>query len=431
MSPRAATRPEALLTVADHIGTLAATRSLGRAGVPIVMADPHLLAPARWSRYVTQARSCPDAGADPKGFFAWLEELGAREPGRVLYPTSDDVALLYAMNEAALSRSYRLYVPTLPAILGLLDKWRLYEACVSCGVDAPRTWAVSGPHDLERIAAEATFPVVIKPRTQAFLSPHQKGRVALDAAALAASWADLARATSYAPMLLDLAPEEKAPIVQEFTDTIAEGIVNLSGFVDETGELFVVEASRKVLQWPRRLGIGLCFEAVGARPELADAVLRLCKRFGYRGAFEVEFLRSDDGRDLLIDFNPRFYGQMEFDVARGLDLPWLVYLAALGERAELERAVHTARERTRGAIGTRHYVNRLELELVMRLRRLAGAMSREELRRWRAWLREGRGQTVDAVFDRGDWLPGVVGATAAVLRRAAHPRSTWRGAKEQ
>jgi predicted ATP-grasp superfamily ATP-dependent carboligase len=424
-------RPEVLLTVADHIGTLAATRSLGRAGVRVVMADPHLLAPARWSRYVTRTLSCPDASEDPKGFIEWLLALGAREPGKVLYPTSDDVALLYTMNADALGRHYKLYLPTLRSMLGLLDKWRLYQACLALEIDTPRTWLATSAADLARVRAEARFPVVIKPCTQAFLSPHQKGRIAHDAASLGDRYAALEHATRYAPMLLELAPEEKAPIVQAFSDTIAEGIVNVSGFVDETGELFVAEASRKVLQWPRRLGIGMCFEAVEPHPRLADSVARICSHFGYHGAFEVEFLPSPDGRDLLIDFNPRFYGQMGFDVARGLDLPWLVYLAALGERAELARAVKTTRERTKGAVGTRHYTNRIELEIVMRLRRIAGAMTRDELLGWRRWLAAGRGQTTDAVLDRGDWMPGILEATTAVFRRAVHPRSTWRGAKER
>lgn len=422
--------PEALLTVADHIGTLAATRSLGRAGVPVVMADAHRLAPARWSRYVTRRLDCPDPGAAPEAFLAWLLDLGAREPGKVLYPTSDDVALLYAANADALGRHFRTYLPARDAMLAMLDKWRLYEACVAEGVPTPRTWRADGPEELAAIAREATFPLVLKPRTQCFLVPHQKGRVARDAAELAAQHADLAAATRYAPMLLALAPEDRAPIAQAFSDTVERGIVNLSGFVDETGDLFVAEASRKVLQYPRRLGIGMCFEAVPVPAALADAVRRLCLRVGHRGAFEVEFVPSPEG-DELIDFNPRFYGQMAFDVQRGLDLPWLVYLAAIGERAELERAVHLARARIGGAVGMRHYTNRVELEVVMRLRRMAGAMSRAELRRWRRWLRDGRHQTVDAVFDRDDWVPGVVGAANAVIARALHPRSAWRGAKER
>ena len=52
-------------------------------------------------------------------------------------------------------------------------------------------------------------------------------------------------------------------------------------------------------------------------------------RIGYFGVFEAEFIRLGDER-LLIDFNPRFFGQMGFDVARGLPIVGLAYEAALG-----------------------------------------------------------------------------------------------------
>jgi hypothetical protein len=56
-----------------------------------------------------------------------------------------------------------------------------------------------------------------------------------------------------------------------------------------------------------------------------------------RGIFEVELIA--DGANLhAIDLNPRAFGFVELDMARGSDLPWLWYcmtqerLAPLGER---------------------------------------------------------------------------------------------------
>jgi hypothetical protein len=48
----------------------------------------------------------------------------------------------------------------------------------------------------------------------------------------------------------------------------------------------------------------------------------------------LEFIRAG-GKQLLIDFNPRFYSQMGFDIARGSPLPLLVYEAACGHEAQL------------------------------------------------------------------------------------------------
>jgi D-aspartate ligase len=187
----------------------------------------------------------------------------------------------------------------------------------------------------------------------------------------------------------------------------------------------VVRASRKVLQWPARLGVGLCFEDVEVRPSLAESIARLCRHVGYFGPFEVEFVHAD-GRYQLIDFNPRFFGQIGFDVSRGLDVPYLVYLAAAGERRELERAVRDAREQTVKAPGA--YCHRIDLEITLRLQSWAGRISRKDYERWRGWL--ARHRVTDAVMDRDDWGPGLAEATSALVRRAVHPRSTWRFAQE-
>lgn len=420
--------PEVLLTVAGYYGTLAAARSLGRAGIGVVVADGHRFAAARFSRHVKRVVSCPDPDVSPAAFVEWLLAFGASEPGRVLYATSDDVAWLLARHKDDLSRVYRLYTPGIDVVRTLLNKWKLYEACRAVGVEAPTTWLPRSEEDLAALQREARFPLVIKPQTQAFLVPHQKGRVVREPRALLDLHRDFLASTSQDPRFAEENPDARLPIVQTFAESAAHGVYNLSGFVDATGDLFAVEASRKLLQWPRRLGVGLCFEGAPLRRDLEDGVLRLCRKLGYYGAFEVEFV-EDAGRSLLIDFNPRFFGQMAFDVARGLDLPRLVYLAAIGDSAGLRRAVLAA-QATVGEREGRVYGNRIETEITLRLLRWAGRIDAAEDAQWHQWLSGSRARRNDAVLDRRDWKPGAVEVLGAVLRRLAHPRSTWRSAHE-
>jgi predicted ATP-grasp superfamily ATP-dependent carboligase len=413
--------------MATYHGTLAAARSLGRRGVPVVVADADPLAPARWSRHVRRTFDCPPVESAPAQFLDWLLSLGAREPGRVLFTTSDCLAWAFARHRKVLAERYRLYVPDVDVVYTLLNKWRLYRVCLELGIDVPPTWLPKGADDLSCAERAIGFPAVIKPQTQVFLSPHQKGRVVPDAGALPRLYRDFQVATKHSPFLLDFDPSASAPIVQSYVETEGCGIYALSGFIDDSGELFAVRASRKVLQWPPRLGIGLCFEDVEVHASLAADVVRLCKHVGYFGAFEIEFVRRE-GRWQLIDFNPRFFGQMGFDVSRGLDLPYLAYLAASGERQELERAIAAAR-RPENAPPSGVYCHRFDLEIALRLQRLAGRLTRQDCDRWRAWLASHR--VTDAVLDWEDWAPGLAEATAGLMRRAAHPRSTWRFANER
>ncbi|HEY0096066.1 MAG TPA: carbamoyl-phosphate synthase, partial [Archangium sp.] len=411
-------RPPILLTMADYYGTLAAVRSLGRLGIPVTVAESKLLAPARWSRYVTRRVECPDVG-DSDAFLQWLLRFGEAEPGHVLYPTSDDMAWLFALHREELGKHFRMYQPGVDVIYGLLNKQRLHDLCKDVGLDVPDTWFPEGEGDLEKVAAEARFPVLLKPQTQILFESHVKGSQVERASELLPRYREFLERNRYGQKLLEYDSKANRPMVQAFYTEAAQNIFSLSGFVDRTGELFVARGALKVLQRPRKLGIGLCFEEVPVEPELAEKVRALCKKLGYHGTFEVEFIRVG-GRQLLIDFNPRFFSQMGFDVARGMPLPLFVYEAASGNE---ERLAQVAREALAWK-GTGQYIycHRGIFELLLRAQGLSGRLSSQEVRQWREWYARHSERAVDAVIDIGDWVPWVVDVAMHLRFYARHPK---------
>jgi len=411
-------RPPILLTMADYYGTLAAARSLGRLGIPITMAESKLLAPARWSRYVTRRVECPDVG-DSDAFLEWLLRFGEKNPGHVLYPTSDDMAWLFALHRDELSPHFRMYQPEVDAIYGLLNKQRLHDLCKDVGLDVPETWFPENEADLERVAAEARFPVLLKPQTQILFESHVKGAQVERASELLPRHREFLERNRYGRKLLAYDARANRPMVQAFYPEAAQNIFSMSGFVDRTGELFVARGALKVLQRPRKLGIGLCFEEVPVDTALAEKVRQLCKKLGYFGTFEVEFIRAG-GRQLLIDFNPRFYSQMGFDIARGMPLPLFVYEAASGHEDRLDEVARAALEWKGG--GQYIYCHRGIFELLLRAQGLSGRLSSQEVTHWREWYARNRERAVDAVMDPGDWVPWMVDVAMHLRSYARHPR---------
>ncbi|ATB30034.1 carbamoyl-phosphate synthase [Melittangium boletus] len=411
-------RPPILLTMADYYGTLAAARSLGRLGIPITMAESKLLAPARWSRYVTRRVECPDVG-DSDAFLEWLLRFGAKNPGHVLYPTSDDMAWLFALHKDELAPHFRMYQPGVDAIYGLLNKQRLHDLCKDVGLDVPETWFPENEADLERVAAEARFPVLLKPQTQILFESHVKGSQVERASELLPRHREFLERNRYGRKLLAYDARANRPMVQAFYPEAAQNIFSMSGFVDRSGEWFVARGALKVLQRPRKLGIGLCFEEVPVDTELAEKVRQLCKKLGYFGTFEVEFIRAG-GRQLLIDFNPRFYSQMGFDIARGMPLPLFVYEAASGHEDRLGEVARAALE-WKGA-GQYIYCHRGIFELLLRAQGLSGRLSSNEVTHWREWYARNRERAVDAVIDTGDWVPWMVDVAMHLRSYARHPR---------
>jgi D-aspartate ligase len=411
-----------LLSAADSLGTLAAVRCLGRRGVRVSVADTRRLAPALWSRHTTCAVRCPPVGR-VGALVDWLVGFGRDHPGHVLYPCSDDLAWIYARHADRLSSHFRLWQPPLAVMERLLSKRLLAQAAQEAGLSVPRTFWAAREEDLGPIAAEARFPLLIKPQTQVLFEPHMKGRLVRNQEELIRAWRSFREAAHHAPELAAVQPDVSLPILQAYSASSSRGVYTMTGFVDETGELFVAAASRKVLQWPRLLGVGICFEEASLLPEVAAKVRALCREVGYFGAFEVEFL-EDDGAHALIDFNPRFYGEMALEVDRGLPLPWLVYLAALGRRDELRREVEQARAAAN--LTGRIYYHRTRFKAMLFLQRLSGAMSRDEVDRWLAWLAAHRGRVTDPVSDPEDRRPAYFDVAIAVAAYLRHPRAFLR-----
>ncbi len=419
------TAPGFLLTMPGYDGTLAAVRCLGSHGVPAYVATDQLLAPATWSRHVSRRFACP-APRPVEELLSWLLAFGRRHRGHVLYPTSDDLAWLFATNERELARYFRLYSPPLEVILRVLDKRELYRAARDVGIATPASGFPTDEAGVEPLASGLPYPVLIKPRTQALLSSKVKGEVVVDTRGAADRYRAFMAENRYADAIVAQIPNVVFPMLQEYSASAAGSIYSLSGFCGKSDDEFVVRASVKVLQWPRRVGVGICFEDAPVDPDLAVRLRSLCSHLGYFGVFEAEFVKS--GRDYqLIDFNPRFFGQMGFDVARELPAPHLVYLGAHGDREGLGRAVERARAWRPD--GRRVYVNRVALESSLLLERLLSVCSAQDARRWQSWRSQAGTQTTDAFAVDGDRLPALVRGASQLFHVVRHPRSVIRATR--
>jgi D-aspartate ligase len=409
-----------LLLGADYYGTLAAARCYGRAGIDVVMADDNRRARGLYSRYVRDKLAHPPLSS-PAALLDWLCAWGDRHPGTLLYPPNDHLAWLFAAHGERLSRSFVTYSPGEDTVLTLLDKKRLHDACAEVGIDVPVTHALGEAGADSPIVDRLRWPVLLKPRTQVYLESGIKGFIVEDRAALRAELARYRALVRFNPVLTDRHPDVAEPMVQEYLTAAETSIFSVSGFVAKDGRI-ALRAAMKVLQRPRKVGIGLCFEGRAIEEELGDKLAALCKRVGYFGSFESEFIVDGDKR-LLIDMNPRFYSQMGFDVARGLPIPLLVWHAARGDEEHL--SAELAKAYAWRPTGHEVYCHKTMLDMVLTLQGLSGQMSRADVRRWRSWYAEharARGVT-DAVRDREDRVPAMIDAAQWATHFAKHPRS--------
>ncbi len=412
-------RPPVILANSGYLGTLAAARSLGRAGIRVIAADPSSWTLTRYSRHTAQYVKCPKS-EDTSEWIDWLISLGQRGPRCAVYATSDAVSFALARHKNELAKYFHLYQPDIETILNVLDKKRLLQCARDAGLGAPDTWLPKSAEEAGQIAAELGTPLLIKPRSQLAHRQMTKARIVnANPMMVRDLFTEFEEDAAWDSEFLRIVPDAKSPMIQRFYPASVGAVYSLSGFRQQNGRT-IFRAARKTLQIPRQAGTGICFEPVALERELAERTKLLCERIGYYGVFELEFIREDQDF-MLIDFNGRFYGQLAYDIGRGMDLPRLAYEAATGGASDVEQVFAESSESDES--NSVAYCYRLELKLTGRFWRILGKMGKEEWRQWQQWPDGKFKAVVDAVADPADPIPGVVDVVQYVTRAMRHPRS--------
>lgn len=409
-----------LLTMGGYNGTLAAARDLGSQGIHIVLAD-HLTDTATYaSRHIARRLQCPDV-TDTLAFMAWLLDFGKAEPGFVLYATCDELCWLMDKHQIALSEFFYLYQPRQGDMYRVLNKKSLHQKCVELGIDHPSTWHVETRHPSDEELAAVHYPVLLKPQTQAGLMVQIKGQLISTPAELREALNPDTCRFNFRPSLVADDPTVATPLIQAYFEVAADNIYSLAGFYAPETDTYLLRASLKTLQQPLRIGVGLCFESRPIHERTARELRSLMDAMGYKGAFEAEYIHlKTEGRFLLIDFNTRFYGQMGFEIARGIPMAQLCFHAAQADW-DCVRALaavdknwdHIALWKCRIAWMLNFYVTTLWL---------GGGMSRRQRADWKKW--SASGNTYDPIFAMDDPKPARLFIKKALTAFIRYPRST-------
>ena len=310
-------RPAAVVLQASGPNALGIVRSLGRAGVRVVACDHDPRALGLLSRYATPAHTA-DPVADPGGFVDDLLRVAEREPGAVLFATHDEAIAAIGPREAEVDAVMRRPWSAWPAMRGIMDKGHQHAAARAAGFPVPATLTPADEADLASVAAHLRFPVILKPRDDApgFRRRfHAQVLEAVDAEGLRAAW-ELAAA--HRPQVSEVVPGDDSRLW------------TLGSYRDVAGRPLASFTGRKLRQWPPRFGTARAAESRWD-PGLAARCHGLLDALGFHGISQVEVKRDDrDGRDYLIEVNPRSWLWVGLATSCGVNLPHACWLDAVG-----------------------------------------------------------------------------------------------------
>ncbi len=417
--------PGTLLTLGDYYGSIAATRCFGRQGISVHFADQRIFIPGLWSKYVTKRTHSPAPGIDLE-YYQWLLTYGKKNPGLFLYPTSDDMCWLIAKNREELATYYTIWSPPLTTIYNLLNKENLHLISGELGIKVPETYFLKNHEEVASFCRDDNKSYMLKPKTQIGLHSKSKGKIIRTTDNLAHEWRNYLAEEKYAESVKIYDSEVELPMLQVFYPSAANGIVSIAGFIgeDDDQSSFFAVSSKKVFQRPRQMGVGIAFEAIPLDPLLKECVYRLSRYLGYFGIFEAEFIVNDH-EYLLTDFNPRYYGQMAFEVARGLNSPLLAYYQGIGDYDKFQEICQSTRNSLKSH-EAKSFAHSWIFKLLLTTQKLGGSISKEENTKWHSWLSAAKDNREDCIFDANDRLPYYIDVLATLWKFIRHPRDFLR-----
>jgi predicted ATP-grasp superfamily ATP-dependent carboligase len=369
--------PPAIVLQASGPNALGIIRSLARTGVRVIACDHDPNALGLLSRYAMPSLMA-DPLAEPERFRADLIALARTEGGGVLFPTHDEAVAALGPHETELEGIVARPWSPWATMSAIIDKGHQHEVARSIGFPVPATVTPGAEADIVALARDLRFPVILKPRYSPEFRRRFRAQVleAADPEELRRQWE---LAAEYRPQLSEVIPGDDSQLW------------SLGSYRDAAGRPLGSFTGRKLRQWPPRFGTARAAEGHWD----ADYAARghaLLDALGFHGISQVETKRdSRDGRDYLIEVNPRSWLWVGLATNCGVNLPYLAWRDAIGDPLVLPPG---HRSGVRWMLATKH---------------LAG--SAREIRRgqWSAgaFARTLRPPVVDGVLDPRDPRPAL------------------------
>jgi predicted ATP-grasp superfamily ATP-dependent carboligase len=370
----------ALVTPGNLRSALAVTRSLGRHGIAVTVADDNARSLAGASRYCRDTLRVPSPANAPQAFVRAIEGEVERGLPRVVMPTDDVTLSLVAESGARLEGLTALPFPAADVIQTAHDKAALIALAGEQGVPTPRSLVVRDAADLDAAVRHVGFPAVVKARVS---RRRTAGRWISGAGThYVHSRAELEAACQ---IVGEAVPE---PLVQEYIPGDGRGVFVLMN----RGRLRAAFAHRRLREKPPSGGVSVLSESVPLDPQALEQAARILEALKWHGVAMVEFRRDRrDGVSKLLEINGRFWGSLQLAIDAGVDFPYLLYRLAVDGDVEPVRT-YTVGIRLRWWLGDLDW-------LLLRLRETRGLGDR--LDALRQFVRSA-GATARAEVLRGD-----------------------------
>jgi len=301
------------IIIEGHVQGLANLRSLGKAGIPVVVVDKNTCVAAS-SKYCQAFFQCPDYQTE--AFIDFLINLAPNEnlTDWVLIPSNDHAVYNISKNLDKIKAVYKTTIPEIDIIEQIYNKANLLDLAQKISVPIPETYYFNDTKQLD--SDYLKFPLLTKGKTglDFYKSLKQKAFVSYDIAELKEHLNTIKQKVS-----LNLTfTQELIP------DDGNNKTISLAAFCDQ-GEIKTYWMGVKLREHPIQFGTATFTESVYVEDCLNHSK-KLLKALNYTGVCEVEFLQDPrDGQYKLIEINARTWLWVGHAIDNGINFPLYIY----------------------------------------------------------------------------------------------------------
>lgn len=329
MTKSAANKPptiyDALVLDARARQALLTVRSLGRRGLRVAAADTIVTAPAFSSRWCADRFVAPHQGddpdADPDASVAFVEQLLETHRIGVVIPAADGTIEALRRARERLRPRVGLALANEAALELAVNKEKTLAVAQALGLHVPRSVILHGADELPAALNEVGLPAVVKPMQ---------------------SWAESSHGNQRLVSQLVVSRDEAAQAVERLTHLGATVSFQqlLLGRRESVSFMYVHDTIyARFAVWALRMepplgGTSVLWQLIEPPEDTAEQAERLIRAIGLDGFSKVEFRRGADGHPYLMEINPRMTADLGLAVSAGIDVPYMLYQWAIGDKID-------------------------------------------------------------------------------------------------
>jgi predicted ATP-grasp superfamily ATP-dependent carboligase len=311
----------AIVCDAEKLSQIAIIQELGRHHIPVIALSSTSAAFGFASKYLFRRILSPVESHDPK----YIDFLISSVPPGVLFYSNDANAEITSRYHCALqSAGFPLLISDINTLERVIEKDRLYQAALECGISVPECSFVSSADELLDKLSQFGLPAIVKATN---LAGGVYRLIESEEHALSAfqEMRELVASEPYRHRSTRL-------MVQRWIPQASMRLWNFNGCV-KSGEIVsftIGERIRSDVFPDGRLGSMLLFGRTAYNEHIHQVNRRLLEHLRFDGIMETEWSESTTGQTFLYDFNPRPSGNIRWSFKSGVSLALQYYRLALG-----------------------------------------------------------------------------------------------------